>query len=826
MSRNLVINTQRKWTPSPELAIREEEGDEDAHPIHKQRLIEEVDEEDDEDQDDHDHEEDDDEEEDEEEEEEEEDGSDFTSSPSIPDENINFDLVYTLHTFEATVDGQATVKKGDALTLLDDSNSYWWLIRDLKTSEVGYIPAENIETPFERLARLNKHRNVELTSMDQAAHYISNKAAPNAPLAKNKKNKRVVLSTSLNVQLHVLLTGEDDNDIEEETYEEWSEEMLDDDDDDDDDMEEPLTDKQPQQQQQQQLVQAQEEEDDDDNKPLQQAVAVHKSSQILDSKNSVHGHDETKPKQHTRIQVNNHAAGHPSREQQSKVLRVFAGNVDVGASYHSVRVTESTSVDELLMSAMEKFHISQIETKNGRSHGKNSGVEYYLTVKSRDGDEITLDPEDKPYAIHESLTAHLTTPMPSLTQFRQLVPSSADYANKRKKKRSASISSLSDSSLQFFLHKRIKRVNDKSGQVHIKVSLMTAVASTTATATTTSDTMAAIKKMTTLRRFGKKKKTKQDKAEMERIDKVIAIPANISIADLTSTALVKFHIIADIEQPHQYRLILNTNGKDTLLNLDQKLSDVLKDLEATAREKHFVLHNFSTTLDDQRPVSLSSSTSSSSSSSARPTSSKVFPEKHPPHRMYSHHSHPVMTRLDSNTEAILKRVDAALEAFEPIHNNNNNNTIPRKDIANPNFPSPMSVSRNEGGVDIHLPHGVLRSTPLSEKQTQYSLMKNPNTLVLQRVLPVDKSTAVRKVAATEKHAISGEEMATLVKYGSQYLDAYDTANSATSPTSAASAATTAAASSRLFVERDGGKSLSSLEDLEKELHRIITSHSS
>lgn len=163
-----------------------------------------------------------------------------------------------------------------------------------------------------------------------------------------------------------------------------------------------------------------------------------------------------------------------------------------------------------------------------------------------------------------------------------------------------------------------------------------------------------------------------------------------------------------------------------------------------------------------------------------------------------------MTRLDSNTEAILKRVDAALEAFEPTANSN---TVPRKDIANPNFPSPMSVSRNEGGVDIHLPHGVLRSTSLSEKQTQYSLMKNPNTLVLQRVLPSDKSI-VKKAAAAEKHAISGEEMATLVKYGSQYLDAYDTANNATSPT-------TPAASSRLFVEKESGKSLSSLEDLEK-----------
>jgi hypothetical protein len=49
----------------------------------------------------------------------------MSSSPSIPDENIDFDLVYALHNFIATVEGQATVNKGNSLTLLDDSNSYW-----------------------------------------------------------------------------------------------------------------------------------------------------------------------------------------------------------------------------------------------------------------------------------------------------------------------------------------------------------------------------------------------------------------------------------------------------------------------------------------------------------------------------------------------------------------------------------------------------------------------------------------------------------------------------------------------------------------------------
>lgn len=61
-------------------------------------------------------------------------------------DNANNDsIVYALHTFVATLDGQICVLKGDILTLLDDSNSYWWLVRCVKTLEVGYIPAENIE---------------------------------------------------------------------------------------------------------------------------------------------------------------------------------------------------------------------------------------------------------------------------------------------------------------------------------------------------------------------------------------------------------------------------------------------------------------------------------------------------------------------------------------------------------------------------------------------------------------------------------------------------------------------------------------------------------
>jgi len=93
-------------------------------------------------------------------------------------EDIDFDFVYALHTFVATVEGQANATKGDTMVLLDDTNSYWWLVRVVKDSSIGkqycsllgsfltipgYLPAEHIETPTERLARLNKHRNVDVS---------------------------------------------------------------------------------------------------------------------------------------------------------------------------------------------------------------------------------------------------------------------------------------------------------------------------------------------------------------------------------------------------------------------------------------------------------------------------------------------------------------------------------------------------------------------------------------------------------------------------------------------------------------------------------------
>lgn len=61
-------------------------------------------------------------------------------------EDIDFELVYALHTFIATVEGQANATKGDAMVLLDDSNSYWWLVRVVKDSSIGKTLSEYSST--------------------------------------------------------------------------------------------------------------------------------------------------------------------------------------------------------------------------------------------------------------------------------------------------------------------------------------------------------------------------------------------------------------------------------------------------------------------------------------------------------------------------------------------------------------------------------------------------------------------------------------------------------------------------------------------------------
>ncbi|OAR00896.1 hypothetical protein LLEC1_00651 [Akanthomyces lecanii] len=139
--------------------------------------------------------------------------SDFSSDESLHDsEDIDFEFVYALHTFVATVEGQANATKGDTMVLLDDSNSYWWLVRVVKDSSIGYLPAEHIETPTERLARLNKHRNIDLSATMLGDQAVKQKSSFKSI---RRKRKTVAFAEPTYVDYSDFDYSTDEEDIEE-----------------------------------------------------------------------------------------------------------------------------------------------------------------------------------------------------------------------------------------------------------------------------------------------------------------------------------------------------------------------------------------------------------------------------------------------------------------------------------------------------------------------------------------------------------------------------------------------------------------------------------
>lgn len=153
----------------------------------------------------------------------------LSSSPSIHEEEIDFQYVYALRTFVATEQGQANAEKGDAMILLNDANSYWWLVRMVKDSSVGFLPAEHVETPWERLARLNKHRNGEICSAADNTNssrgfgkmFKSSKKSK-APQQPTNANRKSVSFNTQSVYVSASEYSDDDADYEDNAEDDFS----------------------------------------------------------------------------------------------------------------------------------------------------------------------------------------------------------------------------------------------------------------------------------------------------------------------------------------------------------------------------------------------------------------------------------------------------------------------------------------------------------------------------------------------------------------------------------------------------------------------------
>lgn len=319
----------------------------------------------------------------------------LSSSPSIPEENINFDLVYALHTFLATVDGQATVQKGDHLVLLDDSNSYWWLVRVMSSQEVGYIPAENIETPYERLARLNKHRNVEITT---ATEDDNDEPASDGILVKSRAsgdvNEQSGKVSALSrrelgtVQMRAqrtppkkfgVLFGQSqylEHSGNENTEDEYEYDTLEFD----------------------ESVDAHEPELDTD-APGSAAAALAPAAEVNQPATArdasllgLEGLFNSTDESDSQVRPAS-LLGMPGSEKMFHVVRVFAGDgINSDATFKTVLLTHTTTAQELVKQSMQRFSL------------QDNDEDFQIVLHHIDGDEKALGPQECPLVLLDELT--------------------------------------------------------------------------------------------------------------------------------------------------------------------------------------------------------------------------------------------------------------------------------------------------------------------------------------------------------------------------------------------------------------------------------------
>ncbi|KAI8887365.1 hypothetical protein K501DRAFT_330605 [Backusella circina FSU 941] len=345
-------------------------------------------------------------------EQEEEEVDDTSSELSVPDAEIDFDMVYALYTFAATVEGQASIVKGDALTLLDDTNSYWWLVKVLKTAEIGYIPAEIIETPFERLARLNSHRNAQLTRPSSTDITIKITRTP------SKQQRRVTLSRAVQFQSQIMFNYSDDEEEYQVEYDHW---------------------------------QMDRHEDESDGEESTSTLA---SDIDEDPYHFYHKEQDEDEYPVFDSPVNEEFDSHltplkDTADNNNTKLKIYAGHHF--EEYKEFNINTHTTTTELIETAIDAFDIYDVDERD-----------YYLGVQSMSGDDYTMIPTDRPLDIYQSLTNN--TPMPNLKRAKRIslmMSGSSSFMNHDEEV---------EESARFYLYSKPRRMED-DGEIQVKVSL-------------------------------------------------------------------------------------------------------------------------------------------------------------------------------------------------------------------------------------------------------------------------------------------------------------------------------------------------------------------
>lgn len=120
--------------------------------------------------------------------EEEEEEEEYGYGPQYPPKELDPEKLYALHDFFGQDPSHCQLEQDESCVLLNDQDSYWWLVKRLSDNKIGFAPAELLETFPERLARLNCWKNENMSShsfgskkddvVDDQAENETNKPSP------------------------------------------------------------------------------------------------------------------------------------------------------------------------------------------------------------------------------------------------------------------------------------------------------------------------------------------------------------------------------------------------------------------------------------------------------------------------------------------------------------------------------------------------------------------------------------------------------------------------------------------------------------------------
>eukprot|EP00834_Sanchytrium_tribonematis_P001189 NODE_27_length_39007_cov_1.590650.p4 type:complete len:657 gc:universal NODE_27_length_39007_cov_1.590650:20211-18241(-) len=307
------------------------------------------------------------------------------SDSDFVQEEKDFSLVHALQTFKATVDSQIDVIKNEPLLLLDDSNNYWWLVKPLSSNQIGYIPAEIVETPSERLARVNRHRNLQLSEFKEQEDYVGKLGATDKSVRFSESviDNNGNLDTLASVDKRVssvagkFLKRPDsgfDVDSSEEDTEELSDELVD--------------------------------------EEVEQEEVLEKEADINENEkhkiiNKEQHSEESKPKQATVTLAKLEGKVRPSpvknfpKSTKVTAIRIYQGKMSNSqeiAQFKTVAATEATTVGELLRQAALKFRVFGKLRKSGLDVDKRSSIDiflnsWFLSIKSKSGERKLANEE-------------------------------------------------------------------------------------------------------------------------------------------------------------------------------------------------------------------------------------------------------------------------------------------------------------------------------------------------------------------------------------------------------------------------------------------------